>query len=401
MNSTKNKTLEAEFILHFQPEVFSLVFARECRFILLFSFWLTCQFGLPSVFAAGIQMNGTIREVIIINMDGAATRVITNSFSLSLDQDKWKCKTTQDNYAELLTFDGTNTYTQHVFPPPVSASQVNTNEITTGEIRKGSSCIDGICGTRVLWMALCGKAFYESDPAAPIISPWGFPQLLGADSIAYKAEWLDVAGKIPKTVRFTMSDVLWRKELATKRRDENELKPFKDGELMGEYNVLVSTQVNNIVFPKKFLLVRYAVNKDRKPVVYERFEGEVDEVRLTEEPFQLTPLHMQAQVLDFRFSNDTQKWLHVTYKAPRGEWPATNDPMVISNLNAAIAGYADFEKRLYPSLESKIDPRKSSIARWIMVMSFLLPPIVYFFVLVKRRLVLKNKQPVKPANTKG
>jgi hypothetical protein len=385
-------------ITEFRSQLKDSMFRKSWKRRLLsagISLWV-CQHCQP-VFGAGIQMNGTIHEVIYPNLDGVTTaaKIITNEFVLTLDNEKWECKTTLGDYAELLMFDGTNTYTQHFFPSPPSASGGKPREITTAEIRRGSSSIDGMPGTRVLWMALCGKDFYKSGNAVPIISPWGFPQLLGADSIAYKAEWLDVASMIPRTVQFTMSDVFWKKELAVKHRDESEPKPFKDSELMGEYNVLASTPVNNITVPTKFVLIRYAVNKDKKPVIYEKFEGEIQETHIIEVPLQLARLHMKAQVLDFRFSDDTHKWLNVTYKTPQGEWPATNHPMVISNLGAAIAGYANYEKQLYRSLTPKIDPRKSMTVKRLMLLVFIGPPVIYFLILTRKKSVLRSKNVVE------
>jgi hypothetical protein len=151
-----------------------------------------CFSRCPKLHAASIQLDGVI-QYLIYNADGTRSQTYTNTFRLKLFNGNWVCKTTSGDYAEMLAFDGTNTYTQHYFPPPKAGAspKVNTAEITTAEIRSGSSCIDGVPPTRILWVAYCAKPFFENGDGSPIVSPWGIPSLLGADSMSYKAEWLD------------------------------------------------------------------------------------------------------------------------------------------------------------------------------------------------------------------
>lgn len=328
-----------------------------------------------------MQLNGSVRD-LVYNADGTLDQSYSTEFQLNLFPGEWVCKTAFDDYSELLAFDGTNTYTQHYFPPPTRSdtSGIDTAKITTAEIRRGSSCIDGIPPTRILWIAYCGKPLFQLRDGQPIVSPWGSTSLLGSDSMAYSVEWLDDRYMIPRELKIFMSYNFWRTELRTKRRDPNEPNPFEDGELMGEYNVLASTNTGNIILPTEFELVRYAINSDRKAVIREKFHGSVTQVRNVDEAFQLPLLHMKAQVQDFRFSSETQKWLHVSYKAPAGPWPTTNDPLVTANLEAAVTNYSAYEKLLYLSQIPITDPRKRGTASLILFIVLFLPPLIYLLV---------------------
>jgi len=391
-DSVQNTSLKTEDILHSSPGgASSKPFKRGCHSFLICSFSFACLFYCQKLLAADIQLDGNVYEVAF-DADSKQTQSATNHFSLSLHHDKWECKTEWNGYAELLAFDGTNTYTQHFFPPPAAGAKVNTKEITTAEIRRGSSCIDGLPTTRILWIGYCARQFFEVGNDTPIISPWGHPALLGADSMTYKAEWLDSNYMIPGTLKFLMSYNFWKKELKAKYRDADEPNPFKDNELMGEYHVLSSTNSEDVTLPTEFELVRYAISQSGGAVVRERFHGQVFNIGKIESTWKMPPLHLQAQVQDFRFSNEGRKWLHVSYKTPQGDWPGTNDLLVVANLSAAIKGYAESEKKLYQSQKERIDPNKRRMAWLIMASIFFIPPLVYFLVLAKKLVKKQNNK---------
>ena len=372
-------------------------FLKRCRngrtTLLLSLLTSSVLFCRQELLAGNIQIDGFIQD-IVYEADGTQSQSFTNSFRVSLFYNNWEIKATFGDYAEDLAFDGTNTYTQHYFPPPKPGvkQEVNTAEITTAEIRSGSSCIDGLPPTRVLWVAYCAKSFFNQNNHIPIVSPWGQPALLGADSMTYTAKWLDNHYMIPKTLNFIMSYDFWKKELKIKLRDPDEPNPFKDGELVGEYKILSSTNLFGVTLPTEFELARYAVTRSHKMVVREKFRGQVLAVRDIISPWELPPLHMKAGVQDFRFSTPTQPWLHVSYNTPQAQWLETNDPLVIKGLNAAVTNYAAFEKKLYSSIKPVIDPKKRSIVLLVMLVVFFLPPLFYFLVLAIKKVNSKIKK---------
>jgi hypothetical protein len=353
-------------------------------------------FCCQQICANNVQLDGVIQD-LIFNADGTLSQHYTNSFHLAIYNEKWVCKTTFGDYAEELAFDGTNTYTQHYFPPPkagtiLDAHTVNTAEITTAEIRRGSSCVDGLPTTRILWLAFCGKPFFERGFSAPIVSPWGHPSLLGADSMTYSIDLLDKQYMIPKELRFIMSYEFWKKELNNKHRDADEPNPFNDKEVVAEYNVLSYTNMNGVALPTDFELVRYSITRSRKPVILESFHGNILSIIETEGNWMLPALHMKAGVQDFRFSTVEQPWLHISYNTPRDQWLETNDPIVLSGLHAAITNYASFEKKLYKKTNVEISYKKRTMAIYVILAVFMCPPLIYILAMALKRIRVNVKK---------
>jgi len=326
---------------------------------------LACLYSEGFLYGDGIQLNGTvIREWYAHNQgSGGDPEKYTNTFSLSLYGNKWKCKTSWGQYSELMAYDGTNTYIQRQYPPP-SAGPIyaNSEKVTTGAARSGPSCVDGVNTTRVLWIAFCGGPSFngaspwEGGHTNPIIIPWGIPSLIGSEAMDYKVEWLDSAHWFPKNVKFLMSDVFYKKEIVEKGLDASGA-PYRDGDVTGEYNVSGSQSIGEYNIPKKFECVHYMPTFWHRMEAYERWTGEVSEVHMMDDSWSLPPLRMLTCIADFRFASAKRKWLEVMYHAPAGAWPGTNDPVVTSNLESAIKDYPQAEKRMYGRLKPDTDPK--------------------------------------------
>jgi hypothetical protein len=173
---------------------------------------------------------------------------------LALAHDRWTIKETYGDDAEALGFDGTNTYEQVWF----AAQKNDPTNSSCGSIRRGSTCVDGVCPTRLVWIAYCARQFFNENKRGPIMSPYSHPSLLGADSMAYTAEWLDQESGIPKTLKYVFSADLWREELKKKLMDADEPNMFKDGDLSAEYHVVSSTNLGGVTLPLEFDMTRYA-----------------------------------------------------------------------------------------------------------------------------------------------
>jgi len=245
--------------------------------------------------AANIEANGRTLD-IVYRPDGSEDHRITNTFQIRIDGDKWECLAIWDEYSERLDYDGTNTYAQDDYS---DSNTINSHlpdrlPITTGEIRRGSTCVDGMCSTRLLWVALFARQYFESGPGKPIILSFGHPGLLGADSMTYKAEWLDPDHRVPKNLQFIVSEELWKNELRTKLMDSNEEKPYKYGTIVAEYHVASQTNVDGEALPTAFEMARHGWNKNGQPYLVDKLTGEMGRFKHIGGVLELPPLHMRT-----------------------------------------------------------------------------------------------------------
>jgi hypothetical protein len=368
--------------------------SRKLVCIISFAIFAASLFAVEPSVAANIEISGNIQE-IIYNTDGTQDRIIVNLFHLKKNSnDNWECLNSWGDYAELLAFDGTNTYAQQYYPtreyfPPTNSVRTNLTglePLTTGEIRRGSSCVDGLCTTRLLWLAYLGKPFYLKGNSNSIVVPWGDTSILGADSLTYKASWLDNEEMVPSTLQFIFSDALYKSELDLKHVNRGEESPFKDGNVVAEYKVNTFTNTGEEILPTEFEMNRYAMKLGGSRFLLEHFVGSVSSVQVTGSVWKLPPLHMRTQVLDFRFSSESQEWLQVTYKANAGIWPTTNEPMVTVGLAAAISNYPHFEKMYYSTFSPKYNHAKVVQSQILILMVVIIAPLLmYIFSKVLKR----------------
>ncbi|MCP5527506.1 MAG: hypothetical protein H7A47_12010 [Verrucomicrobiales bacterium] len=326
--------------------------------------------------------------------DGKPQQLLTNRFDALLERGAWSITTHfATNLFETYAWDGKNTYGL-LWDGTPSGRSLDSPAI----IRRGAYPLDGHAITRVAWVAfvptVCGRECLDDL----VFVPWGVAGSEGARSCRVAASFTE-NGLLLQELLFRNSLELWQKELQFKNLEpKRHPSIFRDGETVGVYNTLTSTNVFGFTIPTHFRMQRFALAaKGKSKGVMESIEGSATSVTRSAVGVTLPSLTKATSVFDFRFGDDAQEFLNIRYRLTNAiaGWRPMSDPELVAAAAEARMDYPAFFASLYPG-ERPVWTVKKAIGLGFVSAALLFPIIIF----LRHRMVTRTRQKgaIQPQN---
>lgn len=375
--------------------------------ILLFVFTLVTA---SKTIAGGFEIKG-ILKIKVIKEDNTIFSDKSESFDLSVDGCKWFIATApypDTENGDIIKWeigsDGNDeTYQVSLFNR-TKLNSASAND-SIGLIENGN-VPDNLQENQVaeLWLAFASGCYLNGATNGMLKPVYFLSQRMPGHLDHAAFERFDLEPKLPRQVIYT-NDML----MVTSKGKPMSIPlppPFEKGFVRAEYTVVVSTNVNNMTLPTKFLFTENGIfpvegrslsSAVRMIKSVRTVEGTVTSVVPKCDRTSFIPsLTEKTFVDDRRFSDKEKPVASLSYMVTNGVWPPATAAILQGlykhelNVRAHMVS-TDVRQVSAPQVDQH--PGRKFLVRIVITLAFVAPPLIILINMLRRKVVVKSPNP--------